>query len=167
MKTSFGFVLIIAFALLSTGCCTASKAAATAKGGPRGFDLAAAKKVIEESNRRFTRAHVTGDKATIDNMVTRDAKCFPPNADAVIGRPAIEVLNAEYISYGISEFTEESTDFFGSEEFLVDVGRYVLVYGPEKTRETGKYVNIWKQEDGDWKIYTNMWNTDAPAPPAK
>lgn len=131
------------------------------------FDLAAARKVIQENNVRFTQAHVSGDKAVIDAIFTRDAKCYPPNAAPVIGRDAIAKLNAEYLSYGIAEFTEKTTDFFGSADFLVDVGHYVLVYGKDKTRETGNYMNIWKREDGVWKIYTNMWSPDTPPAPAK
>jgi len=167
MKTPFGLVLACTFALLSAGCCSTGSTPATTTSNSKAFDLAAAKQVIQENNRRFTRAHVIGDKATIDNMVTRDAKCFAPNAAPVIGRDAIAELNAQYIAYGISEFTEVTTDFFGNEEFLIDVGSYVMVYGPDKTRETGSYVNIWKQEEGVWKIYTNMWNTDTPPTPAK
>lgn len=163
MKTSGCFVLAFTIALLSAGCGRDTNATAPA---PK-FDLAAAKKVIAANTLRFTQAHVTGDKATIDNMVTRDAKCYPPNADPVIGRDAIAVLNAEYISYGITEFTEVSTDFYGNEDVLIDEGSYVLVYGPEKTRETGNFVNIWKQEDGVWKMSTNIWNTNTPVPPAK
>jgi len=163
MKTSVCFALACAVVLLSAGCGRNSIAPTSA---PK-FDLAAARQVIAANTLRFTQAHVKGDKATIDNMVTRDAKCYPPNATPVIGRDAIAVLNAEYIAYGISEFTEVTTEFFGNEEFLVDVGSYVMVYGPEKTRETGTYVNIWKQEDGVWKISTNIWNTNTPAPAAK
>ena len=43
------------------------------------FDLAAVRKIVEENNSRFTRAHVTGDAAVIDNMFTVDAKCLHPS----------------------------------------------------------------------------------------
>jgi ketosteroid isomerase-like protein len=106
---------------------------------------------------------VAGDRASIDDMFADDAKVLPPDADPVIGRAAIDALTAEYIEYGISEFREETTDFYGNEDLLVDQGNYVLVYGKEKVREVGKYVTVWKREGGDWKIQTNIWNTNAPS----
>ena len=110
---------------------------------------------------------MTGDAPLIDNMFTRDAKVLPPESPPVIGRTAIAKLTADYIAFGITEFTEETTDFYGNDDLLIDQGNYVMVYGKEKTVEKGKYVNVWKKEDGSWKIYSNIWNTNAPAAPAK
>ncbi len=131
------------------------------------IDLAAMRKVIGENNARFTKAHVTGDAQLIDKMFTRDAKVLPPESAPVIGRAAIAKLTADYIAFGITEFTEETTDFYGNDDLLIDQGNYVMVYGKEKTVEKGKYVNVWRKEDGSWKIYSNIWNTNAPAAPAK
>lgn len=30
--------------------------------------------------------------------------------------------------------------------------------------EKGKYLNVWKNVDGEWKIYLNIWNANAPEP---
>ena len=40
-----------------------------------------------------------------------------------------------------------------------------MVYGKERTVEVGKYLNVWKQEVGVWKIQSDIWNTNAPAAP--
>ena len=61
---------------------------------PPAFDLAAARKVIEGNNLRFTQANVTGDQALIDAMFTADARSLPPGADPVVGRDAISVSSA-------------------------------------------------------------------------
>jgi ketosteroid isomerase-like protein len=124
-------------------------------------------KVIEENNARFTRAQVTGDQALIDAMFTEDARSLPRESEPVIGRAAISKLTADYNAVGVSEFSEETTDFYGNEELLIDQGNYVMVYGKDKTTEKGKYLNVWKQEGGTWKIYSNVWNTNAPPAPAK
>lgn len=125
------------------------------------FDLGETRKVIEARNAQFTRAHVTGDRAMIDSMFTDDARVLPPNADPVIGRAAIDVLTATFIEYGITEFTEETTDFYGNERMLIDQGNYVMTYGKDSTTERGKYLNVWKWVNGEWKIYSNIWNTNA------
>ena len=28
--------------------------------------------------------------------------------------------------------------------------------------EKGNYLNVWKLENGDWKLYANIWNASAP-----
>jgi hypothetical protein len=33
--------------------------------------------------------------------------------------------------------------------------------------DKGKYVEIWKKENGEWKIYADIWNTSLPPAPAK
>ena len=126
------------------------------------FDLNKLKILIEGKNEQFTRAHVTGDRATIDGMFTDDAKVLPPNADPVIGRAAIDQLTAQYLEYGITEFREETTDFYGNGQILIDQGNYVMAYGVDGTVEKGKYLNVWKYVQGDWKIYSNIWSANAP-----
>ena len=130
---------------------------------PAAFDLSAARAIIEGQNARFTKAHVAGDVATIDAMFTRDAKSFPPGAEPAIGPAALHTLTVEYLKAGIKSFSEQTTDLYGNGELLVDQGEYIVTYGPENTVERGKYLNVWKQEDGEWKIHANMWNASPPA----
>ena len=106
----------------------------------------------------------SGDVATIDAMLAPDAKSYPPGAPAVSGLPALHDFTVEYLEAGLTEFREETTDFYGNEEYVVDAGTYVVIYGPDNVTERGKYLNVWQQVDGEWKIKANMWNTSAPAP---
>ncbi len=129
------------------------------------FDVTAMKKIIEEKNNQFTKAHITGDSVFLVNIYTQDAKVFAPNSDVVIGRPAIAVLTSQYLNMDIKEFREETTAFYGNEDYLIDEGNYYFHY--DNTIEEGKYLNVWKKEDGDWKVYANIWNTNMPATPTK
>ncbi len=168
MKNIIVLPLIAAIGLGIIGCEQKTPTSTpAAKSSTSTFDLAAARKVIEENNARFTKAHVTGDGKLIDSMFTKDARSLPPESEPVIGVAAISKLTAQYLAAGVAEFTEVTTDFYGNEDLLIDQGNYVMVYGKEKTMEKGKYVNVWKKEDGVWKIYSNIWNTNAPAVPSK
>jgi ketosteroid isomerase-like protein len=129
------------------------------------FDLVAARAIIEPKNLQFTRAHVAGDVATIDAMFTRDARSFPPDAEPAVGPAALHALTVEYLKSGVRAFTERTTDLYGDADMLIDEGEYVMTYGPHDTVERGKYLNVWTQEDGTWKLKVNMWNT-SPATPA-
>ena len=129
------------------------------------FDLSAAKSEIQQMNNAFTKAHVNGEKdsLTMVNYYTQDAKIFPPNADPVIGKQAISELTSIYMKYPISEFSEQTTAFYGNEEYLIDEGTYIMSYGKNNTIEKGKYLNVWKKEGGKWKVFSNIWNANKPA----
>jgi hypothetical protein len=78
------------------------------------FDLAAARRLIDQQNALLTQANVTGDIAAIDSMFTPDARSYPPGAAAAIGLPAIHALTEEYLKAGITELREITTDFCGN-----------------------------------------------------
>ena len=153
-------------AAILVGACGGPSPAST-RAGPVPFDLNATRDVITQQNERFTKAHVTGDIATIDSMFAWDAKSFPPGGDAVTGLQAMHDFTVEYIKAGISEFREETTDFYGNAEYVIDAGTYIVTYGPDHVTERGKYLNVWTPVNGSWKIKSNMWNADAPAPVPK
>ena len=152
----------LAALLAATGCQRADQAP---EASAPAFDLAAARQVIQEKNSRFTRAHVVGDSVGMVDIFSEDARVLAPNADPVIGRAAIEVLTSEYLKFGITEFREETTALYGNEDMLIDEGTYVMVYGKAGTVDKGKYLNVWRKVDGQWKLYSNMWNANAPAAP--
>jgi hypothetical protein len=129
------------------------------------FDLEATRQLITALNNRFTEAHLTGDVAVIDSMLAPDAKSYPPGAEAVSGLPALHAFTVEYLKAGLTEFREETTDFYGNAEYVVDAGTYVVTYGPDNVTERGKHLNVWQLVNGSWKIKANMWNTNAPAAP--
>jgi hypothetical protein len=125
------------------------------------FDLEAARTIIARHNARFTEAHVSGDVAAIDALFLPDARSYPPGAPAAIGIQAIHALTVDFLKAGITEFREETTAFSGNAEQIVDEGVYVLTYG-EGVTERGKYINVWRQVNGNWRIQANIWNADPP-----
>lgn len=83
------------------------------------------------------------------------------------GLRAMHDFTVEYLKAGLTEFREETTDFYGNADFVVDAGTYVVTDGPEHVTERGKYLNVWKKVNGTWKIQSNIWNSDAPVPTPK
>ncbi len=130
------------------------------------FDVDATRAVIAQQNKQFTDAHVSGDVAAIDSMFLPDARSYPPGAAAAIGIDAIHALTVDFLKAGITAFREETTAFYGTAEYVVDEGIYVLTYGGGIT-ERGKYINVWKQDNGRWRIQANIWNANAPDSTAK
>lgn len=166
MKQAAIFCLsIISAGLLTIGCnnkTTNASNNATIKSATT-FNLDSLKEIIQQKNNAFMKAHIEKDTAYLNNSYTKDGKVFAPNTDVVAGRSAIAALNLEWVNYGIKEAVEKTTAFYGTEEYLIDEGTYYMVFGEENTVDKGKYINIWKQEDGEWKLYSNIWNSNQPA----
>ncbi|NNE48054.1 MAG: nuclear transport factor 2 family protein [Rhodothermales bacterium] len=122
------------------------------------FDFEDASEVITARTKQFTESHITGDLEFLDNVFTEDARAYPPGSDKIATQADISAVNAQYVNeYGVSEFTEVSTNRYGGPDFVVDEGTYTMTYGPDNTSEAGHYINIWKRVDDDWKLFANMW----------
>ncbi len=126
------------------------------------FDLTAMKKLIKERSDKFTQAHITRDTAYLNNIFAKDANVYSPNSDIITGRDAIAAVNNEWVNYGIKEFTEETTSFYGNEDYLIDEGTFYLRYGEDNIIDKGKYINIWKKENDEWMMCSSIWNTSLP-----
>ncbi|NND08693.1 MAG: nuclear transport factor 2 family protein [Saprospiraceae bacterium] len=165
MSTNFLTLLlqVFIFGMVLSSCGNINHSKVEADDGKTAeFDLNAAKEQIQEKTNRFTEAHITKDTAYLNSSFAEDAKIFSPNSKIVTGRRAIAQLNAEWVNYEIFEFVEETTHFYGNKDYLIDEGTYYLRYGDENTIDKGKYINIWKNENGEWKMYSNIWNTSLP-----
>jgi hypothetical protein len=43
---------------------------------------------------------------------------------------------------------------------VVEEGDYVFPDGKGGSFDKGKFIALWKPEDGKWKLYREIWNTD-------
>ena len=153
---------------LSTGCNNNSAANKnTGDNNIATFDISAMKKIIQEHNDAFMKAHITRDTAILNGMYTKDAKVFAPNSEVITDRAVIEAMNLEWVNYDVREARETSTALYGNEDYLIDEGTYYMSFGEDSIVDKGKYLNVWKQEDGKWKMFRNTWNTSLPLTPSE
>lgn len=131
------------------------------------FNASAMQKTIDDKNAAFAKAFITGDSAGMVNNYTVDGKIFAPNAAAVIGRPAISALVSQYLKIGIKEFHDVTTALYGNEDNLIEEGNFFMGDGKGNTIDKGNYIDIWRKVDGEWKVYSNMFNSSLPLPAAK
>ena len=169
LKQVLLFTMIVSlFSFLSTGCGNNNPPATnTAKDSVAVFDPASLKTTIEASDAEFAKAFTSGDSAGMVNHYTQDARIFPPNSPAIIGRPAIAQLVSVYLKFGIKEFKDETTALYGNQDNLIEEGHYFMGDGKGHTIDKGNYVAIWRKVDGEWKEYSNMFNSSLPAAPVK
>jgi ketosteroid isomerase-like protein len=156
-------ILFTVLGVLAVGCQNDnSNSSNNLLDGNSAFNLEEVSGVIKDKTDRFTEAHLTKDTVFLNSCFTSDARVFPPNSDIASGIAAISQLNSDWVNYGIYEFKETSTFLYGTKDYLIDEGTYYLAYGEERTVDSGKYITIWKNDGGTWKIYSNIWNSSLP-----
>ncbi len=161
------FPVIVLMFLMITGCNTNTSSEKETESSNDTFDVAAMKKIVEERNLVYSKAFVDGDSITVMDHFTEDARAFPPNAEQVIGKSTIALLISQFLKFGIKEFTDETTRVLGSGKYIIEEGNYFLGGDNGTTLDKGKYVCVWKKENGQWKVCSNMWNTSLAIVPEK
>lgn len=105
----------------------------------------------------------------VDKFITyyaADASTYPPGMPVVTGTESIKKMYAEMSSApGFSlQWTAMKADVGASGDIGYTTGTYESTMNGAS--EKGKYVTIWKKENGQWKVAADIFNSDAaPSPP--
>lgn len=154
MKFLSLFVLMIfAFAGCST---TASEKKANA------MSNADMKKIVEERNLIYDKAMVEGDSVNLVEHFSSDCVVLPPNGEQIVGKAAIVPAVMAFSRMGIKKFTDETTRVLDGGEYIIEEGNYFLGGDNNSVLDKGKYVCVWKKEDNEWRVCSNIWNTSLP-----
>lgn len=127
------------------------------------FDKEMAKAAIEAANLKMSEAYSNGDPVAVAACYTSDAKFMEPNKLTLVGRAAILQGVTASIAAGVSDLNLNITEVWGDEDVIVEEGTYAIGNG-EITFDTGKYIVLWKKEDGIWKLHRDIYNSDNPVP---
>ena len=119
---------------------------------------------IQAANERFMQAFRHGDAVGLASLYTQDAQLLPPGSEVAHGREAIRAFWQGAMDSGITAAQLEIAEVEDHGDSAIEVSRYTLLGTQEQVLDQGKYIVIWKQEDGKWKMYRDIWNSDvAPA----
>jgi ketosteroid isomerase-like protein len=157
--------LLISITIFSSCNKTGASKAATEEGKPN-FDIALAKKEIEDANRNFMDLVAKGDSVGLANFYTEDAKFMNAGAPAVEGRANIQTAMSEIIKSGVTKVDVRTKDVFGTEGLLAEEGELTIFIKNDVVAEE-KYIVLWKKEEGRWKLFRDIFNSNLPAPPSK
>ncbi len=162
----FAAPLFFSFLLLSCNDSDKPKLATEKEVKPI-FDLSVAQKEIEAANRNFMDIMSKNDSVGVANCYTADAKFMAPNGPALVGRKSIQTGFSGLINAGISQIVLTTTNVWGDETVLAEEGAFTLGTKGGKQVDKGKYIVVWKKEDGKWKLFRDCFNSDLPIMAAK
>ncbi len=125
------------------------------------FNLETAKVEIEEANKVFMELFAKGDSIGLANAYTVDGKMMGANAPSVVGRANLQKAWHEMINAGLTKADLKLENLYGTEDLLAEEGVVTLFVGND-TVGVEKYIVLWKKEDGKWKLFRDIFNSNLP-----
>ena len=93
-----------------------------------------------------------GNAAGVAELYTGNAMLLPGGSDFVEGKEAIRNFWQGVMNMGIknARLQIRETELCG--DTAIEVGQYLLSGGDQEELDKGKYIVIWKQEDGQMEV---------------
>ncbi len=115
---------------------------------------------ILKSKSDFSLNYMNGNTDKTVNRYTLDAKLFPENSE-IIEKDSIKKYwtpspNSKILFHKITplEITVKNNEAYA---YGLYEGETEIANG-SKVNWRGKYMNIWKRINGEWKVYLEIWN---------
>jgi ketosteroid isomerase-like protein len=125
------------------------------------FDLAKAREWIESDNAKFVEEAKKGDSNALAAHYASDAWLMFSNMEPMKGSDIAKGWGGA-IRMGMKDLKVNTVDLIGNAELLAETGMFEVYGEGNKLIDKGKYVVIWKPENGAWKIYRDIGNTSMP-----
>jgi ketosteroid isomerase-like protein len=125
------------------------------------FDLAKARQWIESDNKKFEEEVKKGDSNALAAHYGSDAWLMFANSEHMKGKDIAATWGGA-IRMGMKELKVTTVDLVGNADLLAETGTYEMIGNGNKVLDKGKYVVVWKPENGGWKIYRDIGNSNMP-----
>lgn len=128
------------------------------------FSLDSAKAHILKMNESYSQRFTSNDSMFYVNRYCADAAVYSPNMPAVLGRDSIRSFFYNGGQNTDAKIELHASGINGNTDFIIEDGSYNFPDGKGGSFDKGKFIAIWKMEDGVWKIYREIWNSDLMPP---
>ena len=118
---------------------------------------------ISASNARFMAAFAEGNATALGDLYTDAAVLLAPNSDVISGREGIVAALQGFMDMGLASMKLETVEVEEHGDTAIEEGRYTLSTADGETADVGKYIVIWKNDDGIWKLHKDIFNSNQPA----
>jgi ketosteroid isomerase-like protein len=153
-------IVCIAFVLPS---CDHMKGVANGKSGDSS-DVSKVKVTMQSVNDGVSVAFKAKDSVALAANYTSDAVMLPPNSGAVSGADQIRGTWHYFLGLGFKDLKITTSDAWLAGDMAVEQGTWSLIDAKDAVADHGKFLVLWKQEGGKWKLFRDCWNSDLPLP---
>ena len=157
------FLLIVAGSAFIVGCNDASQSETSTMStmDSSTFDLSKARAAIEADNAKFAEEVIKGDSAALAGHYHSEGQLLMDNSEPAM-RKDISSAWGSVIRTGVKDFKLTTTDLVGNDDLLVETGLYEMYGDKNSLIDKGKYVVAWRKENGNWKLYRDIANSNMP-----
>ena len=145
---------ILLFALTCTISCDRKPSEKNAQ--TKQTDISILKKEIELRLREYENHLKNGDSVALGNMYMINAEIIPSTA----GREDIIKAFGHMIRDSITGSSFKTTQLWGDDQLLVEDGTGTWYHTNGTAVGSGRYLLVWKKDDGEWKILRDTWFPD-------
>ena len=132
----------------------ASAQTTIAKPEPPATDMQKARVIIDSIDKQFSKDYLNGDSVALADYYTTDAQFGSLKGKDILSYWGKSIRNS--IKNNTRNLIFTTSALTGDSEFLVELGIYERKDDKGNLKGTGKYLVVWKQEDGEWKIYRDI-----------
>jgi uncharacterized protein (TIGR02246 family) len=106
-------------------------------------------------------ARNAGDADALAALHTENAQILPPGAPLIEGRAAIRTYYRNVFEQHAAPMEFDVRDIIVFGNIVYRQGNYSQALGDGST-EYGKFIQLWKNADGSWKVHRQMWSSNGP-----
>ena len=118
---------------------------------------------IAAANETFMTTFNRGDAAGVAELYTENGQLLPTGSDFVTGKAAIQAFWQGAMDMGIKTARLETIEAEEHGDTAIEIGKYTLSGEAGNVMDKGKYLVIWKQADGRWKLHRDIWTSSLSA----
>ena len=118
---------------------------------------------IDTANRQFEAAMRAGDAGGLAAVYTSNGNAMPPNGPMVSGTANLRAFWQSVIDMGIASVQLTTVELDELGETVNELGEFVLKTVDGAVADSGKFIVVWKRENGAWKWHHDIWNSSNAA----
>lgn len=130
------------------------------------FNLDSVKAAIDANNAVLIAAIKKGDSAAFVSCYTKDGCVMASNMPKACGPEGMGNFLTGARKMGIENLKLTTTEVVGNKDLVSEEGTYEILGNDGASLDKGKFIVTWKPENGAWKKYRDIFNSDMPPAPA-
>ena len=115
---------------------------------------------VRETNKLLCDAFRRGAPEEIAALYTPEGEIMPPGDEFARGHEAIEDFWHTARDKGIRDLDLYSLELETLGDTAFEVGRYTIYGEGRRKMDEGKYLVVWKEDHGMWKLHRDIWNSN-------
>ena len=119
---------------------------------------------IRHVNDEFEAAFEQSNAAAIASLYTPNGVLLPTGTETIQGTAGIQAFWQGAMEMGIKRVKLDSQDLEELTDTAIELGHYTLFGANAQVLDQGKYLVVWKEQQGQWKLHQDIWNSSMPAP---